>query len=61
MCNSGSNTTKQLMSGSIIRSVQGDSERQFIRGTMAFKNQAAQAQKSSAIVATMINPVSKRI
>jgi hypothetical protein len=41
MCNSGSNTTKQLMSGSIIRPVQGNSERQFIRRAMAFENQAA--------------------
>jgi hypothetical protein len=61
MCNSSSNTTKQLMSGSIIRSVQGNSERQLVSRAMAFENQAAQAQQRSAVVTAMVNSVFKRI
>jgi hypothetical protein len=49
------------MSGSIIRSVQGDAERQFIGRTMAFENQAAQTQQRSAVVTAMVNSVFKRI
>jgi hypothetical protein len=61
MCNPSSNTTKQLMSRSIIRSVQGDPERQFIRRAMTFENQATQAQQRRAVVATMVNSIFKRI
>jgi len=61
MCNSSSNTTKQLMSGSIIRSVQGNSERQLVCRAMAFENQAAQAQQRSTVVTAMVNSVFKRI
>jgi hypothetical protein len=61
MGDSGSNSAEQLMSGCIIRPVEGSFECQLICGAMAFENQTTKTQQSRTVVTTVINPVFKGI
>ena len=60
MRNPNLDTVKQVVPGCIIRPRQSELESQLVRGAMAFKNQATQAQQGAAVVAAMIHAFFKR-
>jgi len=61
MGNANLNAVQQVVSGCIIRAVQGVTERHRIRRTMTLEHQTTQTQQSRSVVPTVIKATFKSI